>query len=146
MKEIIKFCDKTISETATLINSIERILKQNMETIEETISINEEATKRVLKQKKIQKFNYVKHKPDSDRNQQTSLTTTIQDTLTPTYGNIVKNNTNIESKNISHNTNRTGERPKLQQKLQSFTSKQSINRPKSPTGKASKTNQQNQSN
>ena len=43
MKGIIKFCDKTISETVTLSNSIERVLKQNMgkkevKKIEETIS------------------------------------------------------------------------------------------------------------
>ena len=43
MKGIIKFCDKTINETVTLFNSIERILKQNMgkkevKKIEETIS------------------------------------------------------------------------------------------------------------
>ena len=31
MKEIIKFCDKTISETTAHINSPEKALKQNME-------------------------------------------------------------------------------------------------------------------
>ena len=58
MKEIVKFCDKTISETATHINSIEKALKQNMQKEEfqkmkETISRDEEATKRVIKPKKI---------------------------------------------------------------------------------------------
>ena len=47
---------------------------------------------------------------------------------------------------MNQNTNPTGERPTLQQKLRSFTSKHSRSRSKSPTRKASKTHQQNQSN
>ena len=67
MKGIVTFCDKTISETAAHITSTEKGLKQNMEKaefqkIKETISRNEEATKRVLKQRKFKKFNYLKHK------------------------------------------------------------------------------------
>ena len=89
MKEIVKFCDKTISETATHINSIEKALKQNMQKEEfqkmkETISRNEEATKRVIKQKKFKEFNYLKHKPDTERNQKASQTTAIKGTLKPT--------------------------------------------------------------
>ena len=54
MKGIVKFCDKTISETAVHITSTEKALKQNMEKeelqkIRETVSRNEEATKQVLK-------------------------------------------------------------------------------------------------
>ena len=69
-----------------------------------------------------------------------SQITTIQDTLKPTYASILKNNTNVASNSINQNTNPTGERPTLQQKLQSFTSKHSRSRSKSPTRKASKTN------
>ena len=74
MKGIVKFCDKTISETAACINSTENTLKQNMEKeefqkIKETISRNEEATKQVLKQRKFKKYNYLKHKPDNEGNQ-----------------------------------------------------------------------------
>ena len=52
-----KFCDKTIAH----INSTENALKQNMEKeefqeIKQTISGNEEATKRVLKQRKFKNF------------------------------------------------------------------------------------------
>ena len=149
MKVIIKFCDKTMAATATHIDSAEKTLKKNIEKekfkkIKETISRNEEATKRVLKQRKFKKFNYLNHKPDTERNQQTSQTTTI--TLKPTYASILKNNTNVASNSINQNTNRTGERSTLQQKLQSFTSKHSSSRFKSPSKKASKTNQQNQSN
>ena len=67
-------------------------------------------------------------------------------TLKPTHASILKNNTNVASSSINQSTNPTGERPPLQQKLQSFTSKHSRSRSKSPTRKASKTNQQNQSN
>ena len=151
IKGILKFCDKTISETAAHINSTENALKQNMENeefqkIKERISRNEEATKRVRKQRKFKKFNYLKHKPDTERNKKTSQITTIQGTLKPTHASILKNNTNVSSNSINQNTNPTGKRPTLQQKLQSFTSKHSRSRSKSPTRKASKTNQQNQSN
>ena len=78
MKGIVKFCDKAISETRTHINSTEKTFKQKMEKkefqkIKETISKNEEATKRVLKQKKIKNFNYMKRKPDTKRNQKTDF-------------------------------------------------------------------------
>ena len=66
-KGIVKFCDKTINETTTHINSTEKSLKQNMEKkelkkIKEMISRNKKATKRVLKQRKFKMFNYLKHK------------------------------------------------------------------------------------
>ena len=142
MEGIVKFCDKTISETAAHINSTEKASKQNTEReelqkIKETISWNEKATKRVLMQRK---FYYLKHKPDTERNQKTSLTTTIQDTLKPTYASILKNNTNAASNSINQNTNPTGERPTLHQKRGSFTSKHPRSRSKSPTRKASKRN------
>ena len=87
------------------------------------------------------KFYYLKHKPDTERNQKTSLTTTIQDnTLKPTYASILKNNTNAASNSINQNTNPTGERPTLHQKRGSFTSKHPRSRSKSPTRKASKRN------
>ena len=38
----------------------------------------------------------------------------MQDTLKPTYGCILKNNTNIGSNSIKQNTNLPGERPTLQ--------------------------------
>ena len=110
--------------------------KEEFQKITETISRNEEATKRVLKQRKFKKLNYLKHKPDTERNQKTSQTTAIQGTLKPTYASILKNNTNGASKSINQNTNPTGERPTLQQKFQPFTSKHSTSRSKSPTRKA----------
>ena len=86
---------KTVSKTATHINSIEKTLKQSIEKgefkkIKETISRNEQATKRVLK-----------HEPDNERNQKTSQTTAMQDTLKPRQAGILKNNTNIASNSIN---------------------------------------------
>ena len=57
--------------------------KKEFEKIKETISRNEEATKRVLKQRKFKKFNYLKHKTDTERDQKTSQITTIQEYKTP---------------------------------------------------------------
>ena len=58
MKGIVKFWDKTTSETTKHINSTEKALKQSMgkeefQKIKETISRNGEATKRVFKQRKF---------------------------------------------------------------------------------------------
>ena len=56
MKDIIKFCDKTIAETKPTIRNIETKLKASMEReefveIDKTIKEKEEATKRLLQQK-----------------------------------------------------------------------------------------------
>ena len=58
MKGIVKFCDKTISETTAHINSTKKTLKQNMEKeefqkIKEAISGNEEAIKPVLSKENL---------------------------------------------------------------------------------------------
>ena len=45
--------------------------KEEFQKIKETISRIEEATKRVLKQRKFIKFNHLKHKPDTERNKKT---------------------------------------------------------------------------
>ena len=60
----------------------------------------------------------------------------MQDILKLTYVSILKNNTNVASNSINQNTNPTGERPTLQQKLRSSASKHSRGRSKSPTRKA----------
>ena len=59
--------------------------KEEIQKIKETICRNIEATKRVLKQRKFKKVNYLKHKPDTERNKKSSQTKPIQDTLKPTY-------------------------------------------------------------
>ena len=115
--------------------------KEEFQKIKEMISRKEEPTKRILKQRKFKKFNFLKHKPDTERNQKTSQTATIQDTLKPTYATILKNNTNIASNSINQNINLKGYSPTLQHKVQSVTSKHSRSRSKSTTREASKTNQ-----
>ena len=153
MKGIVKFCDrKKVKPQRTLIQ-----LKKLWNKTWRKKSFKK-SKKRFLKMKKqqnefssienwkVKRLNYLKHKPDTERNQKISETTTIQDTLKPIYASILKNNTNRASNSINQNTNRTGERQTLQQKLKSFTSKHSRSRSKSPTRKEQKTNQQNQSN
>ena len=67
--------------------------KEEFQKIKETISRHDEATKWVIKQRKFKNFNYLKHKPNTDRNEKTSQPTTIQDTLKPVYASIIKDNT-----------------------------------------------------
>ena len=68
MKDIVKFCGKTIGETAKSIDETKIKLKQNLDkdeydAIQNTIQINKEATKKTLQQRKFKKHNYLKHNP-----------------------------------------------------------------------------------
>ena len=68
MKDIVKFCGKTIEETEKSIDETQIKLKQNLEkdeygAIQNTIQINEKATKKTLQQYKFKKYNYLKHNP-----------------------------------------------------------------------------------
>ena len=74
---------------------------EEFQKINETISRNEEATIRFLKQRKLKKFNYLKHKLDTERYQKTSPTTTIQSNLKSTYARTLKNSINIASNSIN---------------------------------------------
>ena len=79
MNKIVKFCEKTVVNVTTDIKAVELSLKKNMEKeefkkTEDAINQNDEANKRMLKQRKFKKFNYLKHnivrKPNiSDSNQ-----------------------------------------------------------------------------
>ena len=58
MKNIVKFCGKTIEETAKSINEIQIKLRQNLhknecDTIQNTIQINKKTTKKTLQQHKF---------------------------------------------------------------------------------------------
>ena len=75
--------------------------KEEFQKISETISRNEGATIRFLKQRKFKKFNYLKHKLDTERYQKTSPTTTKQDNLKSTYVRTLKNSINIASNSIN---------------------------------------------
>ena len=66
MKYIIKFCDKTIAESKLAMQNIEAKLKASMEReefseLDKTIKKNEEATKRLLQQRKFKTLNHLKH-------------------------------------------------------------------------------------
>ena len=71
MKDIINFCGKAIAETKLAMQNVEAKLKASMEReelseIDEKIKENEEATKRLLQQRKLKKFNHLKHTPKPD--------------------------------------------------------------------------------
>ena len=66
MKYIIKFCNKTIAESKLARQNIEAKLKASMEReefseLDKTIKKNEEATKRLLQQRKFKTLNHLKH-------------------------------------------------------------------------------------
>ena len=74
MKDIATFCDKTIGKTNEHVKDTECTLKsatekEEFEQIERGIETNEESTKRLLQQKKFEKFNTLKHKPQTSYKQ-----------------------------------------------------------------------------
>ena len=82
----------TIKETATLINPTEASFKQNMEkeeyrNIQEVILQNVETTKRILKQRKFERFSYLKYKPPNDKTQQPIGTVVQQDNSKLSHAN-----------------------------------------------------------
>ena len=91
MKDIIKFCDKTIAVTKPAMQNNEVKLKAPMERedfseIDKVIKEKEEATNRLLQQRKFKKFNYLKHTPKPD------FTISYQETKVPT-GDVICQNT-----------------------------------------------------
>ena len=72
MKDIASYCDKTIAQTKQNIRETETDLKsvtakEEHFQIEETIKINEAKAKRLLHQRKFKKFNSLKYKPETTR-------------------------------------------------------------------------------
>ena len=70
MKDIVKFCDKTINKTAQDIKNTESSLKRNASqsqyyAIQTEINANEDSTRKVLQQRKFKKYNNLKYKPKS---------------------------------------------------------------------------------
>ena len=70
MKDIVQFCDKTISKTAQDIKNTESSLKRNANqsqyhAIQTEINANEDSTRKVLQQRKFKKHNNLKYKPKS---------------------------------------------------------------------------------
>ena len=66
IQDIVKFCDKTLTDVKSNIKCSENTLKRFMEQeefneINKTIKINEEATKKVLERRKFNKLNHLKY-------------------------------------------------------------------------------------
>ena len=113
MKEIASYYDKTIAQTKQNIRETETYLKSVTATkkyfqIEETIKKNEAKIKRFVHQRKFKKFNSLKYKPETTREE------TLQPTKEPTVfkkpnanavigTNNIKYNNHIISHNISNN-------------------------------------------
>ena len=112
MKDIASYYDKTIAQTKQNIRETETYLKSVTATkkyfqIEETIKKNEAKIKRFVHQRKFKKFNSLKYKPETTREE------TLQPTKEPTafqksYANAVsganygKYNNHIISRNTSN--------------------------------------------
>ena len=72
MKDIASYCDKTIVETKQNIRETETDLKsvtakEEHFQIEETIKTNGAKAKHLLHQRKFKKFNSLKYKPETTR-------------------------------------------------------------------------------
>ena len=68
MKQIVTYCEKTEEKTQTTITEIEATLKKQLKKhdyaeIQNTIKVNETATKQTLYQRKFKKFYQLKYKP-----------------------------------------------------------------------------------
>ena len=132
MKDIASYYDKTIAQTKQNIRETETYLKSVTATkkyfqIEETIKTNETKTKRFVHQRKFKKFNSLKYKPETTREE------TLQSTKEPTafqksYANAVSgaNNGKYNNDIISRNTSNT----KLAKEPQTFLGKLEAQNPR----------------
>ena len=74
MKNIVTYCDKTIAQTNDIIKETETDLKkvtgkEELSAIEATIKANESTAKRHLHQGKFKKFNNLKYKPRTTKDE-----------------------------------------------------------------------------
>ena len=70
MKDIVKFCDRTIDKSAQDIKKTESCLKRNASQsqyypFQTEINANEDSTRKVLQQRKFKKCNNLKYRPKS---------------------------------------------------------------------------------
>ena len=146
MGDIVKFCDKTITETNVEINKTETSLKastdqEQFQAIKNEIINNEEAAKKALQQKKFKKFNNLKYKPKhtSQPNPQQASGTNEQPKKS-LYSDILKrkkSNSTLNKK--SSETNLQPNKPDTIQKLKAL----NVNKTKGkqPSRNNSSTNQ-----
>ena len=115
MKQVVTFCEQTEGKTQTSIAEIEPTLKQQLKKddyaeIQNTIKVNETATKQILHQRKFKKFNSLKYKPKTalktpnftERNELFEKSTT---TARTTYAEIMKDTKNTSIKTSNTNLN-----------------------------------------
>jgi len=145
VSDIVEFCDKTITETKTEITTTEASLKscteaEEFQTIEKTISDNQEATKRILRQRKFKKFNSLKHntKTTSNVSQNTNQN---KEVTKPSYAEATRPK-NFKQNNKSNHNNASS----LKEQLQSLhpSQRNKISRP--PSRNASNTDQKQDEN
>ena len=75
MKDISEFCEKTENETATKIIAEPDLLGSTLNNdIKDTLKINSENMKRILKNSKRKKFNYLKYHRTSNPAQKANKT------------------------------------------------------------------------
>ena len=112
MKQVVTFCEQTEGKTQTSIAEIEPTLKQQLKKddyaeIQNTIKVNETATKQILHQRKFKKFNTLNYKPKAtvkttNFTEGNTLLETSPTTARPTYAKILKD-TKIPSIKTSKN-------------------------------------------
>ena len=65
LKDIVKFCGKHLKKQQnTQIKLKQNLDKDEYDVIQNTIQINEKATKKTLQQRKFKKYNSLKHNPN----------------------------------------------------------------------------------
>ena len=145
MDDIVKFCDKTISETKTEINKAETTLKSNtnqeqFKAIKNEIQNNEETAKKMLQQKKFKKFNNLKYKPKVTNQPNSQQASDTHEQPKKLYSDILrrkKSNTTVTKK--SSETNIQPNKPDTIQKLKALNIRKT--KGKQPSRSNSSTNQ-----
>ena len=141
MKDIKAHCDKTIVKTEDNIKDTETHLKniperEEYQSTEKTIKNNETNAKRLLQQRKLKKFNHLKCKPNSTKEetpQPSKHKTGFQNTYPSVVQGTNNTNTNVSIAHESDNANSGIESQTLLNKLKTLNpNKQPQSRGKSP--------------
>ena len=96
MKDIVKFCDKTIDATTTKISTTESSLKSNtnqeqFKAIQSEIKNNKATARKILQQRKFKKYNTLKYKLNATTQPLTQKEDGIQEKQrSPLYSDILK--------------------------------------------------------
>ena len=146
MEDIVSFCTKTVQETNSKIEETQNILKHQLDRneydeIQKTIQTNENATKKMLHQRKFKKFNNLKYKP---KPQVKATTEENEETPKRTYADILrqKNPTGKPSKTNNTKDSDSKQKPNIHERLRSLSpSNKHRKQGKAPSRNSSNTNQ-----